>query len=79
MSDESRAEARSFYDLAPGDTVTRMLAGVVPMTMTVTRVDEKLIYASGGWMFERATGFEYDPPLRYGSEYGATGSFLVRD
>jgi len=57
------------------DIITRNLCGKT-MQMKVTAVDDFKITAGMGWMFERATGFEYDPDLHWGTEWGATGSFL---
>jgi hypothetical protein len=67
---------RDFRHLKVGDEVTRMLAGVVEMKLQVTEVDENFIYC-GPWTFERVTGFEYDPEIGSGSEFGIIASFLV--
>jgi hypothetical protein len=67
----------SFEYIKPGDVVTRMLAGAIPLTLKVTEVDDKLITCEAGWQFERESGVEYDPYLHWGSEWGHTGSFLV--
>lgn len=67
---------KSFRDLQVGDTVTRMLAGTIPMELTVTEVDDTLIHC-GPWTFDRATGVEEDSDLNWGVAYGVTGSFLV--
>lgn len=67
----------TFTDVGPGDQITRMLAGTIEMTLVVERVDDKLIYAKGGWMFDRQTGVEEDPDLGWGVASGVTGSFLV--
>jgi hypothetical protein len=66
-----------FPDVAVGDVVTRMLAGVVPMRLTVTEVTEDRIICGGGWEFDRATGAEIDDDLGWGPAYGATGSYLT--
>ena len=66
---------KSWRDAAPGDTITRMLAGSIQMELKVTEVtDTKII--CGAWEFDRATGAEIDDDLEWGPEYGATGSFL---
>lgn len=69
----------TFSDLKPGDTVTRMLAGVVPMEVTVEKVDDTLIHMVGGWTFDRATGVEEDHELGWGVQFGLTGSFLAQE
>lgn len=48
--------------LRPGNKVTRMLAGVVPMTLTVTDVTPSRI-TCGDWVFNRATGEEIDEDI----------------
>ena len=60
-----------------GDTVHRLLAGVVPMDLTVDHISERLIHTKGGWTFDRATGIEEDPELGFGVAFGATGSWLT--
>lgn len=57
-----------------GDTVTRMLAGVVPMDLRVTAVDDRLIHC-GDWTFDRSTGAEVDEDL--GWDASVTGSMIV--
>ena len=76
--EDQKIEAQDFSDLKEGDTVTRLLAGVVPMTMTVESVDDTLIYMKGGWKFDRKNGFEVDEELAWGVKSGYTGSFLTR-
>jgi hypothetical protein len=44
-----------FYDIKPGDTVIRILGGVLPMPLEVTKVDDMLIHC-GSWTFDRETG-----------------------
>lgn len=62
----------SYRDVEVGDVVLRLLAGVIPMSLIVTKVDDKLIYcgtddAPGtmepvhGWTFDRDTGVEDIP------------------
>lgn len=67
----------TFYHVKPGDKVKRLLAGVVPMTLTVAEVTEKLIVTKGGWTFDRETGIEEDEDLGWGRAAGVTGSYLV--
>lgn len=77
-----------FTHLKEGDTVTRMLGGTVPMLMKVTRVEDIVVactaYSEDGerevdaeWTFDRRTGVEEDPYLRWGVAFGQTGSVLV--
>jgi hypothetical protein len=65
-----------FFDIKPGDTVIRILGGVLPMPLEVTEVDEMLIHC-GPWTFDRETGAEVDHTLGWGPEYGLTGTYLV--
>jgi len=62
-----------FKNIQVGDKVTRMLAGTVPVELTVTAVDD-LIHC-GPWMFSRNNGAEIDPEL--GWDETRTGSYLV--
>jgi len=50
----------SFRDIAVGDIVHRMLAGVIPMDLKVTEITDDLIITGGGWEFSRDTGVEID-------------------
>ncbi len=45
-----------------GDTITRMLAGVVPMKLKITEITPKHIVC-GAWKFHRITGAEVDEDL----------------
>jgi hypothetical protein len=48
--------------IKPGDVVTRLLGGQVPMNVNVTAVtDDKII--CGTWVFDRETGMEIDEQL----------------
>ena len=72
----------SFEDVAVGDVVCRMLAGRIPMLLTVTSVDGELIHAGApgaGWTFDRETGVEVDDELGWGPDYGISGSYLVHE
>lgn len=68
-----------FRDLKVGDTVTRMLAGKIPMKVVITQVDDNLITCAGGWTFDRNTGVEEDEYLEWGVKFGVTGSYLALD
>jgi hypothetical protein len=61
-----------------GDTVRRMIAGVVPMNLVVTAVADGVI-TCGPWKFDEATGAEIDEDLGWGPhpKYPHTGSYLV--
>lgn len=50
----------SFRDVKVGDTVHRLLAGLIPMNLPVEKVTEDLIICVGGWEFDRDTGVEVD-------------------
>lgn len=66
MTDETiYAVAKSFRHIKAGDIVTRMLAGILPMNLTISHLDEKFIYCGGkeGWKFDRDTGFEVDEDI----------------
>jgi len=78
--------------LKPGDRITRLLAGEIPVRMRVLRVAGDLVYCtlpsitgkvaarrSLIWAFDRTTGAEIDDSLGWGPAYGVTGSFLVPD
>jgi hypothetical protein len=80
----------TYSHLKAGSTVTRLLAGTVPMPMRVLRVDADLIHCTPKemslhaavrrnliWTFDRDTGAEVDDFLNWGPAYGITGSFLV--
>lgn len=68
--------------IATGQIVTRLLAGVVPMTLRVSAVTDSLI-SCGPWTFDRETGAEVDEDLGWGAPPLRTGSYLdfstVRD
>lgn len=71
-----------FRYVKPGDTVTRLLGGEIPMQLLVGRVTDDLIYCltpdgSDAWTFDRVTGSEVDDELQWGPRWGRTGSFLV--
>lgn len=74
-------EPVDFFDVQVGDTVHRLLAGVVRMDLKVTTVTDDLILCGddGGWTFDRATGIEEDHELGWGVSFGITGSYLVKE
>lgn len=78
MTDETEiwVTPSDFTDVKVGDTVVRMLAGIIRMEQHVVKVDDLFIYTAHpdhGWRFERTTGLEYDPELN------GLVSFLVRE
>lgn len=65
-----------FEHIKPGDQVTRLICGTMPMELKVTKVDDKLIHC-GDWTFDRVTGGEVDEDLGW-TAY-SSGSVLKRD
>lgn len=72
-----RPMGKKALSLKPGDRVTRLLAGEIPMKMTVTAVDDRLIHCRD-WTFLRETGCEVDEELGWDGKT-VTGSFLVEE
>lgn len=68
----------TFHYLREGTKVTRLLAGAVPMEMTVESNVDGLVTMVGGWTFDAETGIEIDHELGWGPEYNCTGSFLTK-
>jgi hypothetical protein len=66
-----------FTHVRPGDTVIREFFGQ-QFELTVAHVDDELIHTTGGWQFDRRTGFEDDPELGLGWRFGVTISRLVK-
>jgi beta-xylosidase len=64
--------------LKTGDTVVRMLAGVLPMPLKITDIKNGLIHC-GDWTFDKRTGAEVDDYLEWGPRYGKTGSYLTNE
>jgi hypothetical protein len=58
-----------FTYLKPGDTVTRLVGGRVPIDVKVSEVTLDKIVIEGGWEFDRTTGHDLRP--------SSTPSFLV--
>ena len=48
-----------FKHIKEGDVVVRLLAGVIPHKLKVTKVTYDLIYC-GSWTFDRISGIEVD-------------------
>lgn len=67
--------------IKPGDKLTRMLAGTVPMEMEVEFVDDEFIFCVGGWKFNKEFGYEIDEDLGWGVPDAdgkvTTGSYLL--
>lgn len=66
-------EALWLENLRVGDTVTRWLAGVIPMALVVSEIKGGLIEC-GSWTFDARTGAEIDPEL--GWDASGTGSYI---
>jgi hypothetical protein len=69
---------KTLNELKVGDTVTRWLAGSIPMTLPVTAVTETTIECAD-WTFDRATGAEIDEYLDWGPPPKMTGSYIVAE
>lgn len=66
-----------FSYLKPGDDVTRMLAGLIAMPLTVSKVTDKTIVCQPfGYVFDIKTGAEIDIELGWG--INGTGSYLKK-
>jgi hypothetical protein len=72
----SKAELDS---LKVGDTVTRMLAGKVPMQLPITAIDDMIRcgFDDMEWTFHRETGLEIDMRFEWDG-VTKTGSFLTK-
>jgi hypothetical protein len=75
----------SFRHLKPGDRVTRMLAGTLPMEMQVTQNEDGVITCAAvegdvlihaGWTFNADNGGEIDADLGWDPPRTPTGSIL---
>lgn len=64
-------------DIRKGVEVTRLLGGVIPMKLTITRIDPiaGIVYC-GAWKFDFCSAMEIDEELEWGPSYGKTGSYL---
>ena len=62
-----------------GDTVTRMVAGGIPMMqLKVSEIDDRFIHC-GSWKFDKRTGAEVDEELGWGTSKDGTvhtGTYL---
>lgn len=77
------APLQDFSHVKVGDVVERLLAGIIPMNLEVTKVDDTLIYCAtpagnDAWTFDRKTGIEVDEELGFGPDKGISGSYLTR-
>ena len=62
--------------LSVGDTVTRMLAGTIPIKLKVTQITPEKIVCDL-WEFDPATGAEIDDDLGWGPPPLITGSYII--
>jgi hypothetical protein len=53
---------QEYESIKVGDIIIRMIAFVLPIELTVTAVDEKVI-TTGAWRFDRKTGIEIDEDI----------------
>ncbi len=67
---------KAIKDLQVGDSVTRWLAGTIPMPLKVTAVSDTVIECHD-WTFDRATGAEIDEDLGWGPPPRMTGSYIT--
>ncbi len=70
-----------FEHVKAGDKVGRTLGYLKPMELTVSKVEDGVIYAGMAgvddkWMFDANTGWEIDLELESGPEYGTTVSYI---
>lgn len=65
-----------FDQLKPGDRVVRMLAGTIPMPLTVTSIENGVI-TCGAYTFNAENGGEIDEDLGWNPPHTPTGSILV--
>lgn len=82
-----KVELKSFMDVKEGDTVTRLLAGKIPMKLIVGKIDDTFIYTKSpdgrvkladGWKFRRDNGAEVDEDLGWDG-INRTGSYLTHE
>lgn len=66
----------NFKDVKEGDTVIRLLSGLIPMELKVTKVTEEFIFC-GDWTFDINTGGEVDTDLGWDG-VTVTGSYLKK-
>lgn len=74
----------SFWHVKVGDTVIREFYGI-KSHLVVIQVDERILHAALPdqheifWDFDRSTGFEEDPELGMGVQFGITCSRLIKE
>jgi len=74
-----KSNPEKLAQLKVGDTVTRLLAGSLPVELIVSEITEDKI-CCGPWEFHPQTGGEIDEELGWdGGISGPTGSLLVFD
>jgi len=73
------------HDIRVGDVVVRMLAGEIPMELTVSAVRDDVFLCAvpglpvdEGWTFDRTTGMEVDDELMSGPRWGICISWIAR-
>jgi hypothetical protein len=62
-----------FAKIQVGDIIVRNMVGCI-MELYVTEIDDKFIYAGGGWKFDKQTGNEIDEDLKWDNNH--SGSFI---
>lgn len=83
---------KTFQDAKVGDRFDRHHGSGYFMTMEVVEIGDNLLTCAavekdrstgkeiglfkGGWTFDRKTGVEVDHDLKWGPEYGASGTYL---
>jgi hypothetical protein len=68
-----------FSNLKVGDKVTRMLAGTIPMELTVTEIKDGVITCEMGYQFNAKTGGEIDDYFGWTGEPNTlTGSYITK-
>jgi hypothetical protein len=60
-------------ELKINDEITRMISGIIPMSLKITNIDDKYIYC-GDWKFSKTNGAEIDEDLNW--DENNTGSFI---
>ena len=65
---------KKLEELQVGDTIIRMLAGIIPMEIKITEITDTEINC-GEWSFSRQTGGEIDEDLDWDGVI-KTGSYL---
>ena len=55
-------DKQEFENLKPGDTVIRLISGIIPMELTVDKIENRIIYCNS-YLFNQDTGAEIDKDL----------------